>query len=47
LLAEQYSRDGICHLTLADGEALVVNGDTTKVVGRPATVAELIAAYPT
>jgi dipeptidase E len=45
-LSEEYSRDGISHLALADGQALVVDGPASRVVGRPATVEELIAAYP-
>jgi dipeptidase E len=47
-VAEQYARDGVPHLNLRDGEALVVDGDGAKamrLVGRPATVAELMAAY--
>jgi dipeptidase E len=40
-LAARYARDGVPHLRLRDGEALVVDGDTRQIVGRPATVAEL------
>jgi hypothetical protein len=34
------------HLRLSDGQALVVDGYTEAMVGRPATVAELMAANP-
>jgi dipeptidase E len=45
-LARRYDHEGVPHLRLTDGHALVVDGDTVSIVGRPATVAELIAAYP-
>jgi dipeptidase E len=45
-LAEHYSLNGMSHLVLKDGQALVVDGTTRRVVGRSATVEELIAAYP-
>ena len=45
-LARRYTREGVPHLRLSDGQALVVDGDTVSIVGRPATVAELMAAYP-
>ena len=45
-LARRYTREGVPHLRLSDGQALVVDGDTVSIVGRPATVAELLAAYP-
>jgi dipeptidase E len=45
-LAKRYTREGVPHLRLTDGQALVVDGDTEAMVGRPATVAELMAVYP-
>lgn len=44
-LARRYPREGVPHLRLTDGQALVVDGNTAARVGRPATVAELMAAY--
>lgn len=45
-LAQRYTSEGVPHLRLVDGQALVVDGETMSVVGRPASVAELMAAYP-
>jgi dipeptidase E len=45
-LARRYTREGVPHLRLSDGQALVVDGDSVSIVGRPATVAELMASYP-
>lgn len=44
-LAERYRRQGVPHLRLRDGEALVVRDDVRMIVGRPATVAQL-ATHP-
>ncbi len=41
-LADRYDADGVPHVRLRDGQALVVDGDTTTTVGRPADVAELL-----
>ncbi|MFN8148769.1 MAG: Imm1 family immunity protein [Candidatus Nanopelagicales bacterium] len=41
-LAERYRADGVPHVRLRDGEALVIDGDTTTTVGRPADVTELL-----
>lgn len=42
-LAERYRRQGAPHLRLRDGEALVVEDEVRRIVGRPASVAELTA----
>lgn len=41
-LAERYSVEGLPHITLRDGEALVIDGDSNNIVGTPATVDELL-----
>jgi dipeptidase E len=43
-VADAYAAAGIAHLRLRDGEALVVDGESRTVVGRPAEVADLL--YP-
>lgn len=45
-VADRYAARGIAHLRLRDGEALVIHGDTSKLVGRPVTVSELLRAHP-
>ncbi len=44
-VSDRYAARGIAHLRLRDGEALVIHGGTSQVVGRPATVAELLGAH--
>ncbi|MFN8173421.1 MAG: Type 1 glutamine amidotransferase-like domain-containing protein [Candidatus Nanopelagicales bacterium] len=41
-LADRYEAEGVPHVRLRDGQALVIDGDTTTTVGRPADVAELL-----
>jgi dipeptidase E len=43
-VADQFSARGIAHRRLRDGEALVIHGSASTLVGRPATVSELMAA---
>ena len=41
-LADRYRVQGLPHITLRDGEALVIDGDSNHIVGTPATVDELL-----
>lgn len=41
-VATAYASAGVAHVRLRDGEALVVEGPTSSVVGRPASVEELL-----
>lgn len=43
-VADRFLAQGIAHLRLRDGEALVIQGSAPTIVGRPATVSELSAA---
>jgi dipeptidase E len=45
-LADRYETDGVRHVRLRDGQALVVDGDRTTIVGNPATVEELLYPEP-
>lgn len=45
-LAARYAREGVPHLRIPDGHAVMVDHDNVVMVGRPATLAELVAAYP-
>jgi dipeptidase E len=41
-LADQFDAEGIAYLRLRDGEALVVDGDRSALVGRPVPLEELL-----
>lgn len=41
-LADRYQAEGVPHVRLRDGQALVIDGDETLVVGAPADVADLL-----
>ena len=41
-IADRYAAEGVEHIRLRDGEALVIDGDNQAIVGSPATVEELL-----
>jgi dipeptidase E len=43
-VAARYATRGVAHFRLRDGQALVIDGGASKLVGRPATVTELLRA---
>lgn len=45
-LADRYEADGVHHVRLRDGQALVIDGDATITVGRPVDVADLLYPEP-